>query len=140
LAGLLTWHTIVQVLNGFAYYFGLIAIPDDQVVYELMGVPTYILHRFVDVSSVGFCGLFFFGFHPNMPGSTADAMEAKRSAWFVGWEWRVSDRRVGASVVSEPAHDGILHHLIHHCPEVCWLCCVVAGTYHGRCSEGRKQQ
>ncbi|KAL4420685.1 hypothetical protein ABPG75_010341 [Micractinium tetrahymenae] len=35
------------LLNGFQYYFGLTAIPDDNVTNELLGIPTYLLRQFV---------------------------------------------------------------------------------------------
>lgn len=36
--------TALQVLNMFDYFYGLESIPDDMVVNELLGVPTYLLH------------------------------------------------------------------------------------------------
>ncbi len=36
--------TVLQVLSMFDYYYGLESIPDDMVVNELLGVPTYLLH------------------------------------------------------------------------------------------------
>lgn len=39
-----------QVMSALAYYLGLRYIPDSQVVNELLGVPTHLLHAIVDVS------------------------------------------------------------------------------------------
>jgi len=41
----------LQVGRAFAYYYGVTAIPDAQVVNELLGVPTYLLHQLVEVSA-----------------------------------------------------------------------------------------
>jgi hypothetical protein len=37
------------VLDGLNYYLGITDIPDDRVVHELLGVPTYLLHEAIDV-------------------------------------------------------------------------------------------
>lgn len=42
-----------QVTSALAYYLGLRYIPDSQVVNELLGVPTHLLHSIVDVSGEG---------------------------------------------------------------------------------------
>lgn len=42
---------VSQVLSIFSYYYGLRAIPDAMVMDSLIGVPTYLLHEFVSVST-----------------------------------------------------------------------------------------
>ena len=39
----------LQVLDGLNYYLGVTYIPDDRVVHELLGVPTFLLHEAIDV-------------------------------------------------------------------------------------------
>ena len=42
-------NNLLQVTNAMEYYFGIRDIPDDQVVDQLLGIPTYKLHEFIDV-------------------------------------------------------------------------------------------
>lgn len=46
-------HLPPQVMSALAYYLGLRYIPVSQVVNELLGVPTHLLHSIVDVSGEG---------------------------------------------------------------------------------------
>ena len=42
-------HNLLQVTNAMEYYFVIRDITDDQVVDQLLGIPTYKLQEFIDV-------------------------------------------------------------------------------------------